>query len=95
MVKYLFFKGMIPNAPPEFNYLSCSKILGIETLERRRIMADLKLVARSWTGQIDTESFIHHLNINVSMRRTKTTDSFRLHCSRTDIGKNSVFNRIM
>jgi hypothetical protein len=44
MDKYLFFKGMIPNAPPEFNYLSCSKILGIETLERRRIMADLILV---------------------------------------------------
>jgi hypothetical protein len=39
MLKYLFFKGMIPNAPPE-NYLSCSKILGIETLERRRIMTN-------------------------------------------------------
>jgi hypothetical protein len=91
MDKYLFFKGM--NARTEFNYLSCSKILSIEYLPRRRIMTDLKLMARSWMGQIDTESFIHHLNINVPMRRT--ADTFRLHRSRINVGKNSVFNRIM
>ncbi len=42
VVKYLFFKNFIPNAPVEFNYLVCLKILGIDSLEKRRILTDLK-----------------------------------------------------
>jgi hypothetical protein len=29
------------------------KILGIDSLEKRKIMIDLKVVAKTWTGRID------------------------------------------
>jgi hypothetical protein len=58
-------------------------------------MFDLKLVAKTWTNRIDSESFIHNFNINVPMRRTSAYDVFRPHVFRTDVGRYSVFNRVM
>ncbi len=80
------------NDPTEFN---CLKILGIDSLEKRRIMMDLKVVAKTWTGRIDCETFIQNFNINVPMRRTRGSDPFRLHSFRTEIGWHLVFNRLM
>jgi hypothetical protein len=70
------------------------KILGIDSLEKR-IMTDLKVVAKTWTGRIDCETFIHNFNINVPLRRTRGSDTFRLHSFRTEVGRHSVFNRMM
>ncbi len=95
VVRFLYFKNLIPNAPAEFNYLNCLKILGIDSLEKRRIMSDLKVVAKTWTGRIDCETFIHNFNINVPMRRTRGSDTFRLHSFQNEVGRHSVFNRMM
>jgi hypothetical protein len=50
--------------------------LGIDSFEKRRTMTDLKVVAMTWTGHIDCETFIHNFNINVPMRRIRGSDTF-------------------
>jgi hypothetical protein len=94
IIKFLYFKNLIPNAPAEFNYLNCLKILGIDSLEKKRIMTDLRVVAKTETEHIDCETFIQNFNINVPMRRTRGSDTFRLHSFRTKIGRHCIQSSI-
>ncbi len=86
---------MIHPLPEEYNYIQCCAILQNEPLEKRRIFADLKFLTKSLTNQIDTQSFIHNINLTVPQRSTRSSSLFTTHASRSDTGKYSVFNRMM
>jgi hypothetical protein len=95
LVKYLFYRKLIDPLPEEDNYIQCRNILKIEPLEKRRIFTDLKFLTRSLKNQIDTQSFIHNINLNVPQRSTRSSSQFTTHTSRSDTGKYSIFNRMM
>jgi hypothetical protein len=95
LVKALFYRKLIPNCPENYNYQECCKLMRIETLAKRRAFNDVKFILKTFAGEIDTESFIHYINIHVPPRRTRTQKVFCESVSRTDIGKNSVINRIV
>ncbi len=94
-MKFLFYKKMIQPTPEEFNYTSCCEILGIDTLEKRRIMQDLKFLVQSFKNEVKTQSFIHNFNFSVTQRATRKTEQFKTHGFRTEAGRFSVFNRLM
>lgn len=95
LVKFLFYRKLIHPQPEEFNYIQCCEILNIETLEKRRLFADLKILTRTFANQIDTQSFIHNINLLVPQRAIRNTPQFETHKSRADTGKYTVFNRLM
>jgi hypothetical protein len=95
LVKALFYRKLIPNSPEVYNYQDCCNLLHIDTLEKRRTFNDIKFILNSFADNIDTESFIHYFNIHVPPRRTRSQQIFCESASRTDMGKHSVFNRIV
>jgi hypothetical protein len=95
LVKFMFHKKMIQPQPEEYDYLNCCEILNIETLEKRRIMLDLKFLVRSLKNEVDTQTFLHNFNFSVPQRATRQGTQFTPHGFRTEAGKNSVFNRLM
>jgi hypothetical protein len=81
--------------PEVFDYLRCCGLLGIDTLEKRRIMQDLKFCVRSVKNEVETQSFMHNFNFSVPHRATRQMEHFKPHGFRTEAGKLSVFNRLM
>jgi hypothetical protein len=94
MVKSLYYRNLIPNAPSEFNYEACCEIFRINSLQERRVFSDLKLVIKTFSNEIDTESYIDNFNIHVPQRSFRNTTTFSLSSSKTNLGKFSIFNRI-
>jgi hypothetical protein len=95
LVKLMFHKKMIQPIPEEFNYLSCCEFLVIDTLEKNRIMQDLKFLVRSFKNEVDSQSFIHNFNFSVPQRATRQIEQFKTHGFRTEAEKFKVFNRLM
>jgi hypothetical protein len=58
-------------------------------------MQDLKFLVRSVKNEVDTQSFMHNLNISVSHRATRQMEHFKPHGFRTEAGKFSVCNRLI
>ena len=58
-------------------------------------MADLKLISKSWRGEVDSKNYKHNFIVHEPARNTRSCDFFWIKPSRTDTGKHSVFNRLM
>lgn len=71
------------------------KILNLETLEMRRVVADVKFTINSFNDVVDSQTFIHHFNFNVPERSTRNFQVFRTKSSKKEIGISSVTNRLM
>ncbi|CRK89939.1 CLUMA_CG003668, isoform A [Clunio marinus] len=78
----------------EINYDDIEKLLKIENLESRRKLADVKFITKSFNDQIDSCTFLHHFKFTQDSA-TRNQKVFKTTQSRTDIGKYSVFNRLM
>jgi len=47
------------------NYSHYENVLKIQTLELRRCIADVKLVVKSFNGEVDSSTFLHHFGLRV------------------------------
>jgi hypothetical protein len=79
----------------EYHYINFCEILSIDTLEKKRILLDLKILARSIKNQLDTQSFIENLNFAVPQRSTRQSLQFELYGFRIEAGRFMVFNKLM
>ncbi|CRK87629.1 CLUMA_CG001425, isoform A [Clunio marinus] len=68
--------------------------LRIDSLDLRRAFADVKFLTKSFNGQIDSLTYLHHFSFALQ-QPTRNNDVFRTTASRTDVGKFSVANRLM
>lgn len=69
--------------------------LGIESLESRRNLLSLAFMHRILTDTVDCNVLLSMFNFKVPTYRTKSINTFYKNKSRTNIGKNSVSNRLM
>jgi Reverse transcriptase (RNA-dependent DNA polymerase) len=93
-IKYCAFKFFNGNSD-EINYEQLSKELKLEPLHYRRIMNDIKFASNSFNKQLDSQLFLHKFNIQVPSRFSRHQKVFKIHFSSNNIGKNSLFNRVM
>ena len=77
------------------NYEKYEKILNLETLEMRRVVADVKFTINSFSEEVDSQTFIDKFNFNVPERLTRNFQVFRTNNSKKEIGISSVMNRLM
>ena len=80
---------------PDLNYFNIEQRLKIDNLELRRIFADGKFVAKSYTNLIDNVTFQHNFRLSNPQQTTRSDEVFQLATGRTDVGKFSVINRLM
>jgi Reverse transcriptase (RNA-dependent DNA polymerase)/Endonuclease-reverse transcriptase len=76
------------------HYHDIEESFRLDSLEHRRIFADVKFTIKSHNNQIDSQTFIHNFTTN-NNQLTRSSDVFRPSRSRTDVGKYSIFNRLM
>lgn len=95
-MKFLFLKKLIPSQQlNEYDYISSCKTLKLDTLQLRRIISDVKFTVNSFTKKVDSYSYIHNYNFMVPAKNTRQHTTFKAQSSRSEIGKNSIFNRLM
>jgi hypothetical protein len=75
------------------DYAETQRKLNLDSLEKRRTLADIKFITKAFNGIIDGRTFIHNMDLATSSR-TRNTEVFKIHKSRTDTGKFSVCNRL-
>ena len=76
------------------NYEKYEKILNLETLEMRRVVADVKFTINSFSEEVDSQTFIDKFNFNVPERLTRNFQVFRTNNSKKEISISSVMNRL-
>lgn len=82
-------------------YQNRCRLLGMDTLQRRRQLERVLFVQKLLIGSIDAPNILSQININVVSRSLRHTDFLRLDLRRTDYGQNepirvmcSLFNRV-
>jgi hypothetical protein len=80
--------------PEQINYSEIEAQLKLDTLELRRIFADVKFTVKSFNGEIDGQTFLHNFKFSVP-NSTRSSNVFHPIASLTDSGNHSVFNRLM
>jgi hypothetical protein len=79
----------------DIDYAQVEMSLQLDTLELRRVIADVKFNVKSFCGKIDSQTYRQHYQ-NLDRQISRNTDVFRTSTSRTDVvGLFSVFNRLM
>ena len=90
---FLLFKLKIDKSLLTHNHRL--NILGLESLEKRRIKLILSFGHKLLINQIDCPDLLSLLNFRVPSRTTRQSDTFLINYSRTDIGKNEVIGKFM
>jgi hypothetical protein len=81
-------------SPDKIDYSDIETQLKLDTLELRRIFADVKFTVKSFNGEIDGQTFLHNFKFSVP-NSTRSSNVFHPQASQTDSGNHSVFNRLM
>ena len=92
-VNFLLYKLNIDRS--QMTYLERINVMGLNSLEVRRIRLTLIFGHKLLNNLIDCSDLLSLLNFRVPPRTTRKLDQFSLNYSRTDIGRNSPINRMM
>lgn len=71
------------------------RIINLQTLEKRRKVADIVFVHQTISGGVDCPSFLDKINFNINFRSLRSIPLFKLQTHRTDYGKNEPFSRML
>lgn len=92
-VNFLLYKlGIDKN---QFSHQDRLQMLNIDSLEMRRIFLTLMFGFKIVTNNVNCPELLALINIRVPSRDTRLNSMYTINRSRTDVGKNSVMNRIM
>lgn len=94
-VKQLFYRKLIPNSPPEWDYPTSCEILDITPLEHRRVINGLSFAVKSLRKISDSQQYIHLFTANSQPHNTRTSRDYILAKSRTEVGLNSPVNTLL
>ena len=80
----------------EIDYEFYEKKLDLHPLALRRLITDVKFVIKSFTGKIDSQSYLHLFNFHVPPPRSTRNRTLEGHkVFSANFRKSSIFNRLM
>ena len=82
----------IYNLPP---YKDRLKLINLQPLYERRVVADILFVHQLLAGKIDCPSLLGLISFNINHRRLRSVSTFRLDYHRTDYGQNKPLTRML
>lgn len=80
------------NLPP---YVDRLKLIDLQSLQRRREIADIIFVHQVTTGIIESPSILDRMNLNINVRSLRSVELFKVQFHRTDYGKNEPITRML
>lgn len=78
----------------EINYDDLHKLLGLQTLQQRRIYSDICTLFKILNNVIDSPDLLQNISLKVPQRATRKTDLFSIASHRTNYGANGPISRI-
>ncbi|CRK86560.1 CLUMA_CG000247, isoform A [Clunio marinus] len=93
-LRFLAFK-CLNKKDDSLNYSEIEKRFKMDNLELRRKIADVKFTTKSFNNIMDSQSYLHHFKFSPLNSITRKNDVFKTTGSKTDVGKFSLFNRLM
>jgi hypothetical protein len=99
-VQHVFLRAMARRHFGDFNheidYAFYENELKLQPLELRRVINDVKFVANSFNGKVESQTFRREFKFHIRLpRETRQNPIFSPNASQNEIASNSVFNRLM
>ena len=80
------------NLPP---YLDRLKLIKLQPLSRRRVVADIVFVHQLLSGSIDSPALLEGIHLNVNSRGLRAVRAFKITHHRTAYGQNEPLSRML